>query len=186
MAAVVEAATHRFSLSAARSSPTGVIRQDPRRTHGRGSSARTAFNNIGGLSSAQSPDPMQSEDPLRILAPAQKKLTTIESQRVLSVVDETTKRLEGVLLLPALIESMERFSVSLGSELVSLLEEYRRLVGEYNRLEASLESQGIEPKVEGSMINVEGSSARLLDVTRSNSGHVLKLPGMQNLNFKRM
>ena len=49
--------------------------------------------------------PSQSEDPLRILAPAQKKLTTIESQRVLSVVDETMKRLEGVLLLPALIES---------------------------------------------------------------------------------
>jgi hypothetical protein len=124
--------------------------------------------------SANSPN---QEDPLRILAPAQKKLTTIESQRVMSVVDETMKRLEGVLLLPALLESLDRFSVSLGSELVTLLEDYRRLVEEYKRLEASLEAQGIQPKIEGSMSTVEGSSARLLEAAHS-SGHNVRLGGI--------
>jgi hypothetical protein len=131
----------------------------------------TAMDDHG---SANSPN---QEDPLRILAPAQKKLTTIESQRVMSVVDETMKRLEGVLLLPALLESLDRFSVSLGSELVTLLEDYRRLVEEYKRLEASLEAQGIEPKIEGSMSTVEGSSARLLEATHS-SRHYVRLGGI--------
>ena len=81
-----------------------MVRLDPRRTRGRGGSAKTAFN-VDSCERSLS----QSEDPLRILdldlAPAQKKLTTIKSQRVLSIVDETMKRLEDVLLLPALIES---------------------------------------------------------------------------------
>lgn len=159
---------HTLQLNVARSSASGMVRLDQRRTRGWGSSAKTAF--VEDHSSAQSPN---LDDPLRILAPAQKKLTTIESQRVISVVDETMKRLEGVILLPTLMESLERFSVPLGSELVTLLEEYRRLVDEYNRLEASLESQGIEPKVEGSMVNIEGSSLRLLEAAYSSS-NVLK------------
>ena len=129
-------------------------------------------------SSLQSPIP---DDPLRILAPAQKKLTTIESQRVMSVVEDTMKRIEGVVLLPVLMESLERFSVPLGSELVSLLEDYRKLVKEYSRLEATLESQGIEPKIEGSMSTIEGSSARLLEGATSSS-HVLKLGGITELS----
>ena len=176
MAAIAEAPNLTFSLNVAKSSTSGMVRMEPRRTRARGTSAKTSF--IDEHSSAQSPNP---DDPLRILAPAQKKLTTIESQRVLSVVDETMKRLEGVILLPALMESLDRFSVPLGSELVSLLEDYRKIVSEYNRLEASLESQGIEAKVEGSMITVEGSSARLLEAAYSSS-HVIKAvrssPGM--------
>ena len=168
MAAIVDAP---FTLNLAGPTAHGVVRLDPKRSRLRRSSMKadvhTAMDDHG---SANSPN---QEDPLRILAPAQKKLTTIESQRVMSVVDETMKRLEGVLLFPALLESLDRFSVSLGSELVTLLEDYCRLVEEYKRLEAGLEAQGIEPKVEGSMSTVEGSSARLLEATHS-SGHVVK------------
>lgn len=172
MATMVDAA---FTLNLAGPTANGVVRLDPKRSRIRGSSMKvdvhTAMDDHG---SANSPN---QEDPLRILAPAQKKLTTLESQRVMSVVDETMKRLEGVLLLPALLDSLDRFSVSLGSELVTLLEDYRRLVEEYKRLEASLEAQGIEPKVEGSMSTVEGSSARLLETTHSSS-HVVRLGGI--------
>lgn len=146
---------------------------ESRRTRVKGSLVKAEL--MDDNSFAQSPN---QDDPLRILAPAQKKLTTIESQRVLGVVDETMKRLEGVLLLPVLLESLDRFSVSLGSELVSLLIEYSRLMEEYNTLEASLQSQGIEPKLEGSITSVDGSSARILDTIRS-GGHILK-PGTQS------
>lgn len=86
-----------------------------------------------------------SEDPLRILAPGQKKLSTIESQRVLAVMEEATKRLEGATLIPILAHSLERFSVSLGAELVKLLKDYNHLTGEYNRMYTDLEQQGVVP-----------------------------------------
>ncbi len=89
-----------------------------------------------------------TDDPLRILAPAQKKLSTIESQRVLGVMDETIKRLEGVALLSQLTGSLERLSVSLGSELVLLLEEYKQLVDRYNTLYLALKPTGSTSSVD--------------------------------------
>lgn len=86
-----------------------------------------------------------SEDPLRILAPGQKKLSTIESQRVLAVMEEAIKRLDGATLIPILAHSLERFSVSMGAELVRQLKEYNHLTGEYNRIYMSLEQQGVAP-----------------------------------------
>ena len=163
----------RLPSTLARSSPSAVVGFEPRRSRPRRTSAKVTTY-ADDHSALQSPIP---EDPLKILAPAQKKLATIESQRVMSVVEDTMKRIEGVVLLPVLMESLERFSVPLGSELVSLFEEYRKLVKEYNRLEANLEAQGIEPKVEGSTTTVEGSVARLLEAGQSSS-HVLKLGGI--------
>ena len=173
MAAIVDAP---FSLNLAGPTANGLVRLDPKRSRLRGSSMKVDVHaTMDDHGSANSPN---QEDPLRTLAPAQKKLTTIESQRVMSVVDETMKRLEGVLLFPALLDSLDRFSVSLGSELVTLLEDYRRLVEEYKRLETSLEAQGIEPKIEGSMSTMDGSSARLLEATHSSRHNIAKLGGI--------
>ena len=96
------------------------------------------------LSSAAGDD----RDPLRILEPAQKKLSTVESQRILAVVDDTIKKLESALVLPFLSDSLSRFTVAMGTDLVALMEEYQREVCEYNRLHQQLNSQGITPKVE--------------------------------------
>lgn len=86
-----------------------------------------------------------TEDPLRILAPGQKKLTTIESQRVLAAMEEAMKRLDYALLIPHLASSIDRFSVSLGAELVALLEEYNHLNDEYNYLFEALELEELPP-----------------------------------------
>lgn len=80
------------------------------------------------------------EDPLRILVPAQKKLNTIESQRVLSIVNETTRRLETALVIPSLADSLDRFSIPLGSVLVNLLQEYTHLTAEFETTVESLSS----------------------------------------------
>ena len=73
----------------------------------------------------------QDDDPLRILVPAQKKLNTIESQRVFSIVRETYRRLEAALLIPSLNNSMEILSVTLGSDLVSLLKKYKDITAKF-------------------------------------------------------
>jgi len=85
-----------------------------------------------------STDSAVSEDPLRILLPAQKKLSSVESQRVLSVLDESIKRIEIVSALPYLINSLDRHSVSLGSDLTALLTKYKSLTEEFSQTVVAL------------------------------------------------
>lgn len=133
--------------------PVGLLRPGLRRMKSKGHAKRESPENIV-TSWVQSPN---IEDPLRILAPAQKKLSTVESQRILAVMDEATKRLECALVLPFLADSLHRFSVSLGSELVAMIEEYHKLVGEYNQLFELLESQGTNVGISSDM-NLQTSS----------------------------
>ena len=75
----------------------------------------------------------ETSDPLKVLDPARKKLTSVEAQRVIAVVDDSIKRLELVSLLPYIIENLNRFSVILGSELVQVLVEHDRLQSSYQK-----------------------------------------------------
>ena len=59
-----------------------------------------------------STDSAVSDNLLCILQPTQKKLNSVESQQVLSVLDESIKRIEVVSALPYLINSLDRHSVS--------------------------------------------------------------------------
>lgn len=72
-------------------------------------------------------------DPLKVLDPVRKKLTSVEAQRVIAVVDDSIKRLELVSLLPYIIENLNRFSVILGSDLVQVLEEHDRVQASYQK-----------------------------------------------------
>lgn len=75
----------------------------------------------------------ETNDPLRVLDPARKKLSSVEAQRVLAVLDEAIRRAEIVTLLPYTIENIDRFSVLLGSELVRLLENHDELQSAYQK-----------------------------------------------------
>lgn len=74
-----------------------------------------------------------ASDPLKVLDPVRKKLTSVEAQRVIAVVDDSIKRLELVSLLPYIVENLNRFSVILGSDLVQVLEEHDRLQSSYQK-----------------------------------------------------
>ena len=74
-----------------------------------------------------------TSDPLKVLDPERKKLTSVEAQRVIAVVDDSIKRLELVSLLPYIIENLNRFSVILGSDLVQVLEEHDRIQSSYQK-----------------------------------------------------
>ena len=74
-----------------------------------------------------------TSDPLKVLDPVRKKLTSVEAQRVIAVVDDSIKRLELVSLLPYITENLNRFSVILGSDLVQVIEEHDRLQSSYQK-----------------------------------------------------
>jgi hypothetical protein len=79
------------------------------------------------------------DDPLRILVPAQKKLNTIESQRVLAIINDTSRRLESALTIPSLVAVENHLAVALGSELMSLLQEYKDAISEFSTLQKTVE-----------------------------------------------
>lgn len=86
------------------------------------------------------------EESRHVLYPAQKKLTTVESQRIMTVAKETKKRLEGVMIIPQLPEHIERFGVAMGTELVTMLREFESLSCEYMKCYDMLLQLQIEPE----------------------------------------
>ena len=80
-------------------------------------------------------------DPSRALEPTRKKLTTIESQRVMSVFEETIRRVEIVTLLPYIMENLDRFKIVLGIELVETLVQHMALQNNYQDIRQQLDRQ---------------------------------------------
>ncbi|KAG9487113.1 hypothetical protein GDO78_007143 [Eleutherodactylus coqui] len=66
-------------------------------------------------------------DSMAMLEPGRKKLTSIETQRVVAVLDESIRKLELVSLFHHAIENLERYSVIFGLELTGALREHKRL-----------------------------------------------------------
>ena len=64
---------------------------------------------------------------------------------MITVANETHKKLEGALALTYLVEKLDRFSVTLGSEIVNMLHQYHQLSIEYQRLYECLEDEDIQP-----------------------------------------
>ena len=66
---------------------------------------------------------------LRILEPARKKLSTIETQRIIECLDECIRRHElaasTVLILLSDNDLLERYSLALGIELVTAIKSHR-------------------------------------------------------------
>lgn len=73
-------------------------------------------------------------DPQRALEPARKKLSTLESQRIMAVLVDTIRKIEIVSSLPYILENLDRFRVTLGSELVKLLEDHKVIIGSFDEL----------------------------------------------------
>ncbi|XP_053556525.1 dynein regulatory complex protein 10 [Bombina bombina] len=66
---------------------------------------------------------------MKMLEPGRKKLSSLETQRIVAVLDETIKKLQLVSLFQHAADSLERFSVVFGSELTGALREHKRLQG---------------------------------------------------------
>ncbi|XP_053136343.1 dynein regulatory complex protein 10 [Hemicordylus capensis] len=73
--------------------------------------------------------------PLKILDPGRSKLTTVETKRIISVLDETILKVELVSMFAYVMENLEDFYVALGPELTEALREHLQLS---NNLKATL------------------------------------------------
>lgn len=80
-------------------------------------------------------------DPSRALEPARKKISTIEAQRVMSVFEDTIMKSEIVTLLPYILDNLDRFRITLGSDLCDLLEHHSVILGSYEEIKQTLDKQ---------------------------------------------
>ncbi|XP_075686256.1 dynein regulatory complex protein 10 [Rhinoderma darwinii] len=88
---------------------------------------RSPPGNVGSLLKLSPIKMSPNNDSVKMLGPGRKKLTSIETQRVVAVLDETIKKLELVSLFQHAIEDLDRYKVVFGSELTGALREHKRL-----------------------------------------------------------
>ncbi|ETE57097.1 IQ domain-containing protein D, partial [Ophiophagus hannah] len=65
--------------------------------------------------------------PLRILDPGRSKLSTVETKRIISVLDETIFKIELVSVFSYIIENLDEFTAVLGPDLTGAFREHLRL-----------------------------------------------------------
>lgn len=78
-------------------------------------------------------------DPNKALEPTRKKLSTIESQRIMSVFDDAIKRVKIVTALPYIVKNMDRFRVSLGVDLADMVRQHFRIQASYQEIRNQLD-----------------------------------------------
>lgn len=74
-------------------------------------------------------------DPLRALEPARKKLTSIESQRVMCVLEDAKKRCDIVAALPHIMKNFGTFSAMVGDDVAVCLAEHKKIHDKFVTLE---------------------------------------------------
>lgn len=80
-------------------------------------------------------------DPARALEPARKKIATVEAQRVMSVFEDTIQKIEISSMIPYILENLDRFRISFGAELCSLLDNHSVIISSYNEIKEQLDRQ---------------------------------------------
>ncbi|CAB4016919.1 Hypothetical predicted protein [Paramuricea clavata] len=97
------------------------------------------LNSLGGKSQLQSACQVQVNmpkgghaNPLRILEPNRKRLTSLKAERVFRVSEENIKNVQIVLILPEVIDSLERLNIAFGQELYAMLKEHDILRQKYD------------------------------------------------------
>jgi len=64
---------------------------------------------------------------------SKRKIDSLDSQRIMGIVEDTIRKTEVVTLLPFITENLERYSVMLGTDLCQSLEEYEKIQTSYSK-----------------------------------------------------
>uniref|UniRef100_A0A8C9EIM2 Dynein regulatory complex protein 10 n=1 Tax=Pavo cristatus TaxID=9049 RepID=A0A8C9EIM2_PAVCR len=80
-------------------------------------------------------------DAVKVLDPRWLKPNSIETERILSVLDETIAKLELSSLIPRIIGSLDRFADLLGPEITTNLMEYQKLSNQMEQLLVTAEEE---------------------------------------------
>lgn len=73
-------------------------------------------------------------DPCKILDPKRKTLPSLHAERIMTVFQEAVRRMEITTALPYVLDSLPRFSVVLGQELVNHMEKHLRLQNAFKEM----------------------------------------------------
>ena len=85
-------------------------------------------------------------DPCKILEPKRKTLQSLEAERIMTVFQDTVKRMDITTVLPCILESLPRFSVIFGQELTAHLRSHLRLQNAYKDVLAELQKVSEQDK----------------------------------------
>lgn len=77
-------------------------------------------------------------DPCKVLDPKRKTLQSLDAERIMTVFQEAVKRLEITTVLPKVLETLPRFSVVLGQELMTHMERHLRLQDRFTEVTSDL------------------------------------------------
>ncbi|XP_052652737.1 dynein regulatory complex protein 10 [Harpia harpyja] len=80
-------------------------------------------------------------DAMKALDPCQLKTDSLETERIITVLDETIAKLEMSSLIPRIIDSLDRFADVLGPEITNNLIEHQKLSNKMEHLLASSEEE---------------------------------------------
>lgn len=97
-------------------------------------------------------------DPQRALEPARKKLSTLESERIMAVLIETIKRTQLVAALPFIMDNLDRFNVLLGTELLKMLEDHKVIIQSFEELKSEadrMRQKELDAQAEKEALNEE-------------------------------
>ena len=75
----------------------------------------------------------REEEITKIFDSSRRKLDSLDSQRIMGVLDDAMKKTEIVTLLPFIVENLDRYSVMLGTDLCNSLQEYDRVRLAYSK-----------------------------------------------------
>lgn len=70
-------------------------------------------------------------DPLKVLAPYRKKITTLEAQRIIGVLEELKLKCEVVLILPSILKDLPKYKDLLGIELSEMLKRHSMILDDF-------------------------------------------------------
>lgn len=118
--------------------------------------------------------------PLKILDPGRSKLTTVETKRIISVLDDTIVKVELITMFSHVMENLEDFSMALGPELLEAFKEHLELSNAMETLLAHLEKEGLLLKgiASGNLFAAEDESGQLslhVEGIKSSVRNILRL-----------
>lgn len=83
--------------------------------------------------------PSHAKEHLQRLEPVRKKVSTIEGQRVMCVLEDTVRRMDNTTIIPTALENLDQFRIVLGAGLVQQLEEHAVIRKIYEELRSQLD-----------------------------------------------
>lgn len=111
------------------------------------------------------------EDPLKILDPSSKKLVTVESQRIMAVLDDTICKMRLVTMLPELTENLEKYKGKISGDIHSMLTEHYQLELQFSEV---VERQEAEEEFAHTSAAKKGSADGAIDQMSFESLTVLR------------